>query len=158
MERELEIALVNRLREGDVTAFDDIYDAFNRRLLSFLTRMAKNRSVAEDLLEETWLRLVSASEKLDADTRLGPWLFTVARNQYVSYCRSRAREHSSTPDLFLLWPGGLPQTPFEVASKNEFAHHLEAAIASLPPMYREALLLVAVERLRPTDAARVCGI
>ena len=53
VERELEIALVIRLRAGDVTAFDEIYDVFNHRLLSFLTRMAKNRSVAEDLLEET---------------------------------------------------------------------------------------------------------
>jgi RNA polymerase sigma-70 factor (ECF subfamily) len=158
MERELEVALVNRLRDGDVTAFDEIYDAFGGRLLSFLTRMARNRCIAEDLLEETWLRLVSASEHLDTDTRLGPWLFTVARNLYVSYCRSRAREHSSTPDLILLWPGALPSSPFDMASLNEFEQRLEAAIASLPSMYREVLLLVGVEQLRPTDAARVCGI
>jgi RNA polymerase sigma-70 factor (ECF subfamily) len=163
MERELEVALVIRLRMGDVTAFDAIYDAFNHRLLSFLTRMAKNRSVAEDLLEETWLRLVSGGEDLRAETRLGPWLFTVARNLYLSHCRSRAREHSYTADLVLLWPGGLwpgglPQSPFDVASLNELEERLEAAIASLPPMYREALLLVGVEQLRPADAARVCGI
>jgi len=46
--------------------------------------MARDRSVAEDLLEETWLRLVLSAEGLRADTRLGPWLFTVARNLYVS--------------------------------------------------------------------------
>jgi RNA polymerase sigma-70 factor (ECF subfamily) len=80
MEREREVALVRRLRAGDITAFDAIFDAFNQRLLSFLTRMVKNRSVAEDLLEETWLRLVSGGEDLHADTHLGPWLFTVARN------------------------------------------------------------------------------
>jgi RNA polymerase sigma-70 factor, ECF subfamily len=87
VERELEVELVSRLRAGDSTAFDEIYMVFNRRLLNFLARMARNRSVAEDLLEETWLRLVSAGEDLRADTRLGPWLFTVARNLYVSYCR-----------------------------------------------------------------------
>src|SRR5215471_10171231 len=68
MEREREVALVRRLRAGDLTAFDPVFDAFNQRLLSFLTRMAKNRSVAEDLLEETWLRLVSGGEDLHADT------------------------------------------------------------------------------------------
>jgi len=68
MEREREVALVGRLRAGDVTAFDEIFDAFNQRLLSFLTRMAKNRSVAEDLLEETWLRLVAGGEGLRVDT------------------------------------------------------------------------------------------
>ena len=158
MERELEVALVIRLRAGDVAAFDEIYSAFNGRLLSFLTRMAKNRSVAEDLLEETWLRLVSGGEGLHADTRLGPWLFTVARNLYLSHCRSRAREHSYTADLILLWPGGLPQSPFDLASESEFEERLEAAVASLPPLYREVLLLVGVEQLRPMDAARVCGI
>ena len=158
MERELEVALVIRLRAGDISAFDEIYDVFNHRLLSFLTRMAKNRAVAEDLLEETWLRLVSSGEDLHAETRLGPWLFTVARNLYLSHCRSRAREHSYTADLILLWPGGLPQSPYDLASLNELEERLEAAIASLPPIHREVLLLVAVEQLRPVEAARVCGI
>jgi RNA polymerase sigma-70 factor (ECF subfamily) len=158
MERECEAALVSRLRAGDVTAFDDIFNAFNHQLLSFLTRMARNRSVAEDLLEETWLRLVASGRDLHADTRLGPWLFTVARNLYLSYCRNRAREQSYTTDLTLLWPGGLPQSPFDTASSNEFEQRLEAALADLPLTYREVLLLVGVEGLRPVDAARVCGI
>ncbi|MCC6590627.1 MAG: RNA polymerase sigma factor [Bryobacterales bacterium] len=135
-----------------------IYVAFNRRLLNFLTRLAKDRSVAEDLLEETWLRFVSSSEGLNEDTRLGPWLFTVARNLYLSHCRSRAREESYTADLIFLWPSGLVQSPFDLASSNQFREQLEAAIASLPPMYREVILLVGVEQLRPMDAAKVCGI
>jgi RNA polymerase sigma-70 factor (ECF subfamily) len=158
MEREFEVAVVSRLRAGDATAFDEIYDVFNHRLLSFLSRMTKNRSVAEDLVEETWLRLVMGGDELDADTRLGPWLFTVARNLYISYCRSRAREHSCTADLILLWPRELPRSPFDLASLGEFEQRLEAAIASLPPVYREVLLLVGVEQLRPVDAAKVCGI
>jgi RNA polymerase sigma-70 factor, ECF subfamily len=158
MERELEVALVSRLRAGDAAAFDEIYDVFNYRLLRFLSRMAKNRSVAKDLVEETWLRLVVVGDDLDADTRLGPWLFTVARNLYISHCRSRAREHSCAADLFLLWPRELPQSPFDLASLGEFEQRLEASIASLPPAYREALLLVGIEQLRPIDAAKVCGI
>ena len=134
MERELEVELVSRLRAGDSTAFDEIYMIFNRRLLNFLARMARNRSVAEDLLEETWLRLVSAGEDLRADTRLGPWLFTVARNLYISYCRSRVRETAYTADLVLLWPCEMPKTPFDLASLSEFEERLEAAIADLPPI------------------------
>ena len=52
----------------------------------------------------------------------------------------------------------MPQSPFDLASSNQFEERLEAAIASLPPMYREVLLLVGVEQLRPMDAAKVCGI
>jgi len=158
MERDREFALVSRLRAGDVSAFDEVYHAFNHRLLGFLTRMAKCRSVAEDLLEETWMRLISSAENLDADTRLGPWLFTVARNLYVSYCRNRAREQSYTADLTLLWPGELPQSPLELVTLNELECRLDAALALLPALYREVLLLVGVEGLRPVDAARVCGI
>ena len=158
VERELEIALVARLRAGDTTAFDIIHDAFNRPLLNFLTRLARNRTAAEDLVEETWLRLVSSGEELQADTRLGPWLFTVARNLFVSYCRSRAREDAYTGELTLLWPSELPRTPFDIASMKQDKARLEAAIESLPPLYREVLLLVGVEQMRPMDAARVCGI
>lgn len=158
VERELEVELVGRLRAGDSTAFDEIYRVFNRRLLNFLARMARNRSVAEDLLEETWLRLVSACEDLHADTRLGPWLFTVARNLYVSYCRSRLRETVYTADLVFLGQYDRPETPFDLASLSEFEEKLEAAIADLPPTYREVILLVGAEQLRPIDAAEVCGI
>jgi RNA polymerase sigma-70 factor, ECF subfamily len=158
MERNLEVALVVRLRAGDTTAFDEIYDTLNPRLLSFLRRMARNQAVAEDLAEETWLRLVQTREDLQADTRLVPWLFTVARNLFLSYCRSRAREQAYTSDLISLWPDVLAGSPFDIASTNEFERSLEAALGELPTTYREVLLLVGVEGLRPADAAMVCGI
>jgi RNA polymerase sigma-70 factor, ECF subfamily len=158
MERNLEIALVGRLRTGDSAAFDEIYDALNPRVFSFLCRLARSRTVAEDLLGETWLRLVSVSGELREDTRLVPWLFTVARNLYISYCRSRAREQAYTSDMILLWPGELPRSPFELALFSEHEQRLEEALAELPAAYREVLLLVGSEGLRPTDAAAVCGI
>jgi RNA polymerase sigma-70 factor (ECF subfamily) len=94
MDRESELALVDRLRHGDPDAFDAVHDAFNTRLFNFLARLSRRREVAEDLLEETWLRLVARAAQLRPDTQLGPWLFTVARNLYVSYRRSRMLEDS----------------------------------------------------------------
>lgn len=158
MERDFEFGLVGGLRAGDLTAFDAIYDAYNPRLFSFLLRMTKNRAVAEDLLEETWLRLVSGREGLAAATRLGPWLFTVARNLFVSYYRSRAREQAYTRDLISLWPAGFSRSPYDSAVLSEFEQRLETALAELPPMYREVFLLVGFEGLRPMEAAAVCGI
>ena len=154
-----DVALVARLRAGDHDAFDEVYDRFNARLFSFLARLARNRDVAEDLLEETWLRLVSKTATLRDDTRLGPWLFTVARNLYVSYCRSRLLEASHAGDLIGLWPFGPPPTsPFEDTAASETERRIEAALASLPATCREALLLVGVEGLEPADAAAVCGV
>jgi RNA polymerase sigma factor (sigma-70 family) len=159
MDRESELALVARLRAGDAAAFDVVHERFNARLFNFLTRLSRRRDVAEDLLEETWLRLVHRSAALHPDTRLGPWLFTVARNLYVSYRRSRLVEDSHAGGLIGLWPFGSPTpSPFESTAASEAERRVEAALGTLPVAYREALLLVAVEGLRPAEAAAACGI
>lgn len=159
MDRETELALVSRLRSGDSAAFDAVYTALNTRLFTFLLRLSRRREVAEDLLEETWLRLVTHSARLRPDTRLAPWLFTAARNLYVSYCRSRLVEDSHLASLIGLWPFGSPvPSPFDRTASSEAERDLEAALCALPLAYREALLLVGVEGLRPAEAAEVCGI
>lgn len=158
MDRDTELELVGRLRAADVDAFDAVYAAYNARLFSFLARLARSRETAEDLLEETWLRLVSHADRLREDTQLGPWLFTVARNLYVSYCRSRMLEDTHAPGMIGLWPSGCQSSPFEETAGHELGRRLEAALAGLPLMYREAILLVAIEGLTPSAAAQVCGI
>jgi RNA polymerase sigma-70 factor (ECF subfamily) len=159
MDRDSELALVSRLRQGDTAAFDDVYAEFNARLFSFLARLSRRRDVAEDLLEETWLRLVSQSGRLSPETRLGPWLFTVARNLHSSYRRSRVMEESHSAGFVGLWPAGQPQpSPFERTAASETDRRLEAALAALPAASREVLLLVGVEGMRPSEAAAVCGI
>jgi RNA polymerase sigma-70 factor (ECF subfamily) len=159
MDRVSELELVARLRTGDPDAFDAVHDAFNGRLYNFLARLSNHRDVAEDLLEETWLRLVKHAGRLRPDTRLGPWLFTVARHLHASYYRSRLLEDSHAADLMGLWPHGRPgPSPFEVVEANQTSRRLATALASLPLAYREALLLVAVEGLRHSDAAEICGV
>jgi RNA polymerase sigma-70 factor (ECF subfamily) len=159
MDRESELALVGRLRDGEPAAFDAVYEAYRARVYSFLARMARSREVAEDLAEETWLRLVEAGPRLRPDTRLGPWLFTVARNLYYSYCRSRAISEAAADALISLWPGGSPRpSPFEEAAAHELEGRLERALARLPANHREALLLVGVDGMTPAEAAGVCGL
>jgi RNA polymerase sigma factor (sigma-70 family) len=157
VDRETELELVRGVRAGEEAAFDAIYSAFNVRLLAFLARLTHRRDVAEELLEETWLRFVRHADRLQPDTQLGPWLFTVARNLHVSYCRTRALE-SNVAGSLSLWPTRTVDTPFELASRTEFEHRLEAALADLPTTLREALLLVALEGLQPSEAAAVCGV
>jgi RNA polymerase sigma-70 factor (ECF subfamily) len=159
VERDTELALVERLRRGDADAFDDVYASFNTRLFTFLVRLSRRRDVAEDLLEETWLRLVKHAQRLEADTRLGPWLFTVARNLHVSYIRSRMLEDSATASLIALWPFSLDRSsPFEAVAASELERRIERALAAMPSASREVLLLVAVAGLDHSDAADICGI
>jgi len=159
VDRDSELALIERLRGGDAAAFDDVYAAYHARLFNFLARLSRRREVAEDLAEETWLRLVSQSGRLRDDSRLAPWLFTVARNLYTSYCRSRLLEESHAAGLIGLWPAGAPvPSPFEETAANQSDRRLEAALAALPTTAREVLLLVGVEGLTHAEAAAVCGI
>jgi RNA polymerase sigma-70 factor (ECF subfamily) len=159
VDRDSELALVERLRHGDVEAFDEVYGAFNSRVFAFLLRLSRRRDVAEDLLEETWVRLVKHARRLRPDTRLGPWLFTVARNLHVSYRRSRVLEHSAAASLMGLWPFSPGRSsPFEEAAATELERRIERALAAMPVAAREVLLLVGVAGLDPSDAADVCGI
>ena len=159
MDRDTELALVERLRRGDADAFDAVHLAYNRLVFTFLVRLSRRRDVAEDLLEETWLRFVKHARRLRADSRLGPWLFTVARNLHVSYQRSRALEDSAAASLMALWPINLARaSPFEAAAASELERRIERALAGMPAASREVLLLVGVAGLDHSDAADVCGV
>jgi RNA polymerase sigma factor (sigma-70 family) len=159
MDPEHERSLIQRLRVGDATAFDALYEVYRPRVFAFLLRMSRSRTIAEDLLDETWLRLLKQSRSLTPDTRIGSWLFTVARNLYWSYRRRALIEETCAPDLIGLWPSGPSwPSPFDLAVGDELERRVEAALSTLPPQYREVLLLVAHEGLTPGDGATVCGI
>lgn len=159
MDRESELALVDRLRGGDTRAFDTVYDAYRSRVFAFLLRLTHRREVADDLLEQVWVRLVAHARRLAPDTRIDAWLFTVARNLYWSYCRSRLLEVESAASLIGLWPApATPPSPFEEAVASELDARVDRALGSLPPACREVLWLVAVEELAPAEAAKVCGL
>ena len=154
-----ERVLVARLRAGDTGAFDQVYDAYRPRVFAFLLRMTRSRTVAEDLLDETWLRLVRHAARLLPDTRLGPWLFTVARNLYWSQRRDALVEESSVTELLTLWPSSAPwPSPFDLTAAGELERRVERALSTLSPQYLEVVLLVGHEGLTPTEAAVMCGI
>jgi RNA polymerase sigma-70 factor (ECF subfamily) len=158
MDRDDEQSLVAALRAGDTDAFDDVFEAYRGRVFAFLLRMSRSRTIAEDLLDETWLRLVRHAPGLRPDTRLGPWLFTVARNLFWSYRRSALVDESYAAEL-ALWPSPAPwPSPFDLAATSELERRVERALSKLSPQQREVVLLVGHEGLSPTDAAAVCGI
>lgn len=159
MDRDIELSLVEGLRRGDSKAFDAVYEAYRSRVFGFLVRLSRSRTVAEDLLDETWLRLVSHAARLRPDTRLLPWLFTVARNLYWTYRRTAALEETLDAGALALCPcRDTWSSPFEVAVEHELQRRLERALAGVSPRHREVLLLVGVEGLTPSEAAIVCDL
>jgi RNA polymerase sigma factor (sigma-70 family) len=158
VELDGERALLTRLKAREGDAFDQLYAEYHPRLFNFLARLTRRRDVAEDLVEELWLRVVAHAPRLREDTQLAPWLFTIARNLYASYCRSRRIPFDALDDGDSGSIAGHDPSPFETASATQLQGRIEAALAALPGRYREALLLVAIEGLSPAEAARVCGV
>jgi RNA polymerase sigma-70 factor, ECF subfamily len=159
MELEPDANVVRRLKAGEEAAFDQIYDAYRPKLFAFLLRLSRRHDVAEDLLEEAWLRLVTRVGSLRDDTRLAPWLFAVARNLFLSYRRWRLLDEDRVGEFCRLPAMRAPDgTPFEHAATNELREQVERALGMLPVPYREALLLVAIEGFTPAEAAAVCGL
>jgi RNA polymerase sigma-70 factor (ECF subfamily) len=156
-EREKE--LVSALRDGDTRAFDALYDAYRPRLFGFLVRLTRRRDLAEDLLQETWLRLARSAPALEPDTRIGAWLFTVARNLFVSYRRWAVLDIDRLSEL-ALFPRLDPEaeSPLEAACASELERALERGLAALPLVDREVLLLSCVEQMPMAEAAAVLGI
>lgn len=150
--------LVQQLIKGNRTAFDQVYQRHSDRIFSFLLRMTGHKSVAEDLSQETWIRLARHASRLRADTHIRGWLFTVARNLAHSYHRKKR-----------LLSFGLDSEVIDIYSENqnslldqaiarEELRSLEMKIAKLPIKYREILLLVGVEGLTTVEAADVLAI
>jgi len=151
-----ERAWVDGLRRGDSAAFDAAFAAYRRRVYGYLIRMVRRRDVAEDLLQETFLRLAQHATRLAADTRLGAWLFTVAHRLVVSWSRAQAVRAQLAGDL----PARASddgRSPLEALADSQAQLALERAFAALAPAYREVALLVGLEGLAPTEVAQILG-
>lgn len=159
MEREFERQLVARLKAGDAAAFEAVYEAYRPRLFSFLARLSRRGDVAEDLLDETWLRLVACAPRLTDDTCLAAWLFTVARNLHTSWRRHRSLDEDRIVDAPAVWPDPAPgQSPFDAAARDETERRLERALSSLPLRDREVLLMVTAGEMDAAGAAATLGL
>jgi RNA polymerase sigma-70 factor (ECF subfamily) len=82
-------SLVERLRRRDPEAMGDLYDRYGKVAFSIIYRIVRNQSTAEDLLQETFLRVWNRVQAFDQEKgSLGPWVLTVARNRAIDYLRS----------------------------------------------------------------------
>jgi len=148
-----------RLKKGDTDAFDEVYQHYRPIIFSFLARMTQHREIAEDLLQETWLRLAANAHNLADNTNIKAWLFTVARNLCYSHQRQRMLFLDHRHWLWLTSTEIMAVTsPFDLTCTRQFEQHLEQALAQLPEKYREVVLLMAIEDLDHRAAADILGI
>jgi RNA polymerase sigma-70 factor, ECF subfamily len=150
-------ALVEGLRRNEPAAFDAAYARHGGRLYRFLHRLTGRRDLAEDLFQETWISVARSAARLEPDTDLTAWLFTVARNRYRSYRRWAVLDLTRLAALADEPRAAPPPGPDALAETRASADALERAIGRISAAHREVLLLAAVEGLEPAQIAAVLG-
>lgn len=145
---------LTELRGGSRAAFERVYVAEKASIFSFLVRLCRDQHVAADLFQNTWLKLARNARSLREDTDIRAWLFTVARNEYRSYCRAQMLDMSR----LLVLDQELSKEGSTSLDPDTELTALEAALARLSDADRELLLLVCVEGLEPQAASSVLGI
>jgi RNA polymerase sigma factor (sigma-70 family) len=150
--------LVARLRQGDASAFDTIYERYEKRLFSFLVRLSGEPDVAQDLAQETWMKLAQMAPALREDTALATLLFTIARNAFISHRRWAMLDVTRLVTFGMALLDAEEPSPESRHEDAQAIASLERALAALPFASREVLLLTGVEGMAQDEVAHVLGI
>jgi RNA polymerase sigma-70 factor, ECF subfamily len=140
-----------------VAAFEAVYARLRAPLYSFLVRLSGRAELAEDLLQETWIRFARHGHRLEPEADPRPWLFTVARNLYRSHRRWALLDGERLRELGL-WSAAEVAGPFEALCASESERRLERALHELSLGEREVLLLCGPSGFQPAEAATILGI
>ena len=153
---------ISRLQSGDLSALTEIMMRYQHRMYRFLLRLTQDPGLADDLFQQTWLRVIEKIGRYDARRQFEPWLFSVARNLTIDYLRQRQPrsldvvEDSGESPAERLAATGLD--PLESLLEFERGGVLAAAIAELPVIHREVLTLRFEEELKLEQIADIAGI
>jgi RNA polymerase sigma-70 factor (ECF subfamily) len=143
MERE-STEIARGLRRRDPDLLDRLIEQYQHRLLRYLTYLVGHRQTAEDLFQETWLRVLERGAQYDGEHNFSTWLFSVARNLAIDYMRRKkpesleAAEEGDGPATVPLSGG---PSAFDVVAGQEESERILAALACVPVEYREAIVL-----------------
>jgi RNA polymerase sigma-70 factor (ECF subfamily) len=157
--RDEDAQLMLAFRAGDGGAFDALFRRWAGRVLRYVARLVRDPAVAEELVQEVFLRVHRARERYSADARFSTWLFTIATNLARNELR-RPAQRAQVRSLDVAGEGAPLELAASGSGADAVAHArrvgalLEAALAALPDRQREALWLAAVEGLSYAEVAR----
>lgn len=151
---QADAALVARVGSGDSAACRIIVDAHLGRIVAFAWRMLGDSGEAEDVAQETFVRLWRQAGKWRAEARVGTWLHRVAHNLCIDRLRRRrAVESGPVPELADPAAG-----PAADRQRAQVARAIDSALLDLPERQRAAIALVHYRELGNIEAAVAMGI
>jgi RNA polymerase sigma-70 factor (ECF subfamily) len=148
-----------RLRRGDPGAFDALLNRYQNRLFRYLVRLIGNSTQAEDLFQQTWLKVMTGIHRYDERRPFEPWLFSIARHLAIDHLRRVSPESLDEPS-----PTGEPRVASLKAEEpgnlerlldRERRGFLERKLQELPALYREAVTLRFEEEMTFEEMALV---
>ena len=157
--------LMLAFKAGDARAFERLVGRHRGPVFNFILRYSGNRARAEDLLQETWLKVVRGAKDYTPKARFTTWLYTLARNLCVDSARKEsyrqaasldAAETPEGPSLAERLPGSTP-SPERGAFNANLRPLLSRALDSLPPEQREVFLLREYQGLAFKEIAEIVG-
>lgn len=160
-ESHLENALVAQgLKRHDPLLLDQLILQYQHRLLRYLLYLTGNRELAEDLFQETWMRVMQRGAQYNGNARFDTWLFTIARNLLIDVRRKRTmlslEELCDTAgDDRPMEISSAEPTPFDRYQSTENGQRVAAAMMQLDPLHREVLTLRFHEELSLDEIARI---
>jgi len=155
---------MHRYASGDDSAFQALYAGLSPRLTKFLRRICGRQDLAEDLAQETLLRIHRARGSFAANAAVVPWAYAIARNCHIDHMRAaRARIKLAAPtgeDGESLVPepaAGIEASAEEEQIARQTARIIEAELQRMTVARREAFVLLRYEGLSVVEAAEVLG-
>jgi RNA polymerase sigma-70 factor (ECF subfamily) len=159
-------SLMLRYRDGDVRAFELLVTRHRKPVFNFILRFVRDTAQAEDVTQETFLRLVKGADAYERQAKFTTWLYTIARNLCVDASRRGKHRKAASLDapigdddgasLLDLVPDGGAAVDRQAQSR-ELGVRLRQALESLPDEQREIFLLREVADLQFNEIANVVG-
>jgi RNA polymerase sigma-70 factor, ECF subfamily len=158
-------AAVSQLRRGDLDALSTLIERYQNRVYRYLLRLVRQPAEAEDLFQQTWLRVAAKIRSYDPSRSFDAWLFALARNlafDHLRRIRPSSLDESSRDDsadvAMISQLASADQGPLDQLLTRERASHLARALESLTVTYREVLSLRFEEEMKLEEIADVLGV
>jgi RNA polymerase sigma-70 factor (ECF subfamily) len=154
----LDLAM-DRYAQGDDAAFGELFAGLSGRIRLFLRRLGASPELAEDITQETFLKIHQARGNFATGRGVLPWAYAIARNCYIGHARApknrleRTSPETEQPEQ----AAGLDSNAEATTIAKQSARVLEQALQGLTPARREAFVLLRYEGLSVSQAARVLG-
>ncbi len=157
----MEEELLSRIADGDISCLESLYERYKGRLMTYLYYNLFDRAKAEDILQETFIRVFRHAGSFKKGKSFAVWLYSIAKN----LCRDEWRSRRRHRDVKLALPldklphptAGSSGSPSAKASGREFTERLLSELGELAPEQREAITLHLLSSMKYREIAQIVG-